>query len=291
MISDDELGELERTVELALRSGDASALSLLGEGEISLVLAAGSGPRRACKRLPPFPTAESAERYTATIGRYIAELEQRGVDVVDTEVRRVRGSDGSIVLYCVQPILPATTLAVDIARDEPDRAPALLADIIDTVFATIDASVGLDAQLSNWAVVDDQLTYFDITTPLLRTPDGVSELDSDVFLASLPWALRTPVRRFVLPGILDRYHDPRTVSLDLASNLIKEHLDHLVPEVLSATAERVARPLSGEEVRSDRRSDARLWAALQAVRRADRAWQRHVRRRPYPFLLPGRANS
>jgi hypothetical protein len=27
---------------------------------------------------------------------------------------------------------------------------------------------------------------------------------------------------------------------------------------------------------------------LQRLRRADRWWQRTVRRRPYPFLLPGR---
>jgi hypothetical protein len=291
MITDDELDELERAVELALRSGDASGLSLLGEGEISLVLAAGSEPGWACKRLPPFATAEAADRYTSTIGRYIDELERRGVDVVHTEVRRVDGTDGTVVLYCVQPVMPKTNLAVDIARDEPDRAPALIADVIDTVFTTIDARIGLDAQLSNWAVVDGRLTYFDITTPLMRGADGVSELDADVFLASLPWALRAPVRRFVLPGILERYHDPRTVSLDLASNLIKEHLDDLVPAVLDSTAGRVATPLSEEEVRADRRSDARLWATLQAVRRADRAWQRHVRRRPYPFLLPGHANS
>jgi hypothetical protein len=30
-----------------------------------------------------------------------------------------------------------------------------------------------------------------------------------------------------------------------------------------------------------------MWALLQRARRVDRAWQRHVRRRPYPFLLPG----
>jgi hypothetical protein len=36
------------------------------------------------------------------------------------------------------------------------------------------------------------------------------------------------------------------------------------------------------------RSDARTWEALLRLRRTDRWWQRHVRRRPYPFLLPGR---
>jgi hypothetical protein len=33
------------------------------------------------------------------------------------------------------------------------------------------------------------------------------------------------------------------------------------------------------------RGNARAWSALQALRRADRAWQRHLRRRPDGFLL------
>jgi hypothetical protein len=31
-----------------------------------------------------------------------------------------------------------------------------------------------------------------------------------------------------------------------------------------------------------------MWALLQILRRVDRSWQRGVRRRSYPFLLPGR---
>jgi hypothetical protein len=30
-----------------------------------------------------------------------------------------------------------------------------------------------------------------------------------------------------------------------------------------------------------------MYALIQRLRRLDRAWQRRVRRRPYPFLLPG----
>ena len=177
------------------------------------------------------------------------------------------------------------------ARDDPTGAPTLLADIVEVVLSTVDATTGLDAQLSNWAVVDGRLTYFDVTTPLLRRADGTTELDTEVFLTSMPWALRPPVRRFIVPGIIERYHDPRTVTLDLASNLLKEGLDELVPSVVAATEGRLAVPLTLDEVRADRRSDARTWAALQAVRRADRAWQRHVRRRSYPFLLPSRSSS
>jgi hypothetical protein len=123
---------------------------------------------------------------------------------------------------------------------------------------------------------------------MLRAGDGSSDLDTEVFLASLPWLLRGGVRRCVLPGILSRYHDRRTVILDLAANLTKERLESWIPTVLEAAADRLEPPLTVDEVRRDYRSDARTWKLLQAVRRADRSWQRRIRRRPYPFLLPDR---
>lgn len=287
MITDGELAELERSVEEALATGDAGALRVLGRGEISVVLGwPGDDPRWACKRLPPFPDPPVADRYAAVLARYVAALAERGVRVVGTDVRRVTGTGGRPVLYCVQSVLPANTLAVDAARRDPQRAEEIVRRIVDTVLSTVDATVGLDAQLSNWATDGDDLVYFDVTTPMIRRADGTSDLDAGLFLASLPWVLRPAVRRFVVPGILDRYHDPRTVVVDLAANLIKERLEPLIGTVITAADERVVPPLTEAEVRRDYRGDARMWAALQHVRRADRWWHRQIRRRPYPFLLP-----
>jgi hypothetical protein len=283
VITDAELRTLERAVVDAVARADASQLDVLGYGEISLVLGwPVHAPVWACKRLPPM-SASSADAYEATIHGYLDALAGRGVDVVETEVRRV-----DTTVYCVQPVLPPGSLAVEIVRHDAERAPDVLNRIVDTVFAVTDERVGFDAQLSNWALDDGRLRYFDVTTPLLRRPDGTEELDTELFLASLPWALRAPVRRFVVPGILERYHRPRTVVLDLAANLHKERLDRWVPTVVAAAGDRLDPPLTLDEVRRDYRSDARTWAALQALRRADRAWQRRVRRRPYPVLLPGR---
>jgi hypothetical protein len=283
-----DLAHLEEAVQRALRTGDDTGLRVLGRGEISVVLGApGDEPRWACKRLPPF-TPAGADGFATTFARYLTALRERGVRVLDSELSRVDGAAGTVVVWCVQPVLRPSALAVEIVRHDDERAPALLGAIVDEVLGAVDERVGLDAQLSNWAVVDDEVTYLDVTTPLLRAPDGTPELDVDVFLASLPRALRAPARRFVVPGIIDRYHQPRGAMLDLAANLVKERLDRWIPTVLAAAGDRIDPPLTEDEVRRDYRSDARTWAALQAVRRADRAWQRHVRRRPYPFLLPGR---
>jgi hypothetical protein len=288
VIEHSELERLEADVPDALQRADASALRVVGYGEISLVLGSPADePRWACKRLPPFRSMKAADRYTAVFDRYLDELAARGVHVVETEIDRVSLADGRVAFYCVQPVLAPDALAITIVAGGGD-APALLGEIVDAALKVVDARVGLDAQLSNWAVCDGRLTYFDVTTPMLCTAEGRWEIDTEVFLAELPWLLRAPVRRVVLPGIIRRYHAPRTVVLDLAANLIKERLESWIPAVLEAAGGRLDPPLTENEVRRDYRSDARTWNLLQAVRRADRTWQRRVRRRPYPFLLPDR---
>jgi hypothetical protein len=287
MIDEADLATLEAEVQRAFVTRDRARLRVLGYGEISLVLGWPTGePQWACKRLPAFRSAQRADAYTELLGDYLDVLRGRGIDVVATDVRRIDADDGSVVLYCIQPVLPSAGLATEIVRSHPERAAEVLGGIVDAVFRATDERVGFDAQLSNWAVSDGWLTYFDITTPLLHRPDGTDPLDTSVFMASFPWPLRAPIRRFVLPRIIERYHQPRSVVLDLAANLIKERLDQHVPLVLAAANPRLADPLDQAEVRADYGSDARMWQVLQALRRADRAWQRRVRRRPYPFLLP-----
>lgn len=192
-ITDTELEELERDVLTALTAGDASRLTQLGEGEISLVLAGGDDRSWACKRLPPFTDSEAAERYASTIERYLDELTSRGIEVVHTTVRRVAGDAGRTVLYCVQPVLAPDVLGVTVARRDTELGAALLERIVDVILGSVDERFGLDAQLSNWALVDDRPVYLDVTTPLLRDGVGADELDTDVFLASLPWLLRPAV--------------------------------------------------------------------------------------------------
>ena len=289
MIDPVELGHLEQEVQRALDGGDDAALEVLGYGEISLVLGwPVDQPRWACKRLPPFPSTAAADAYTDTLEEYLRELDALGVQVARTDVQRVSMADGRLAVYCVQPALDPDELAVAIVTGGGEDADRILTGIVDLILASVDERVGLDAQLSNWAVTAEGLTYFDVTPPLLRRADGTEALDTSIFLASLPWLLRAPVRRFVLPDLMERYHRPRTVVLDLAANLIKEQLDRYIATVLAAAGDRLEPPLTVEQVRADYRSDARTWALLQSVRRADRAWQHRVRRRTYPFLLPAR---
>jgi hypothetical protein len=277
---------VDRAVERQIRAGEPGPLRVLGYGEITLVL--GWPPERpevAVKRLPPFRGRSQLERYAVLLERYQQALRDRGAGVVATELRRA-GSADLPRGYLVQPLIPREQrLNVLLRRAGRQTQEALLEQLVEHVMTVVDDSVGLDAQASNWAVEGDRLACFDVSTPLMRSPEGHHELDLSLFLSIYPWALRAvlgPVAHLVMA----QYHDPRTVLLDTASNLVKERLTRSLPLLLEAAAGRVAPPIEEREVLRYFARDKRLWLLMQRLRRADRAWQRHARRRPYPFLLP-----
>lgn len=285
-----ELEALDGLVQRALASGDESALRVLGYGEISLVLGwPAERPAYACKLLPQFPDRARFDAYRETLDRYLEALRRAGVNPIATELRAVVRPGGAVAGYAVQPTVPATSLAPAVlAAADPAPGHPLVGAIVDAAAEMITPRIGLDAQLSNWSWRDGSLTYIDVTTPMLWSQDGLPLLDLALLTQPLPWALRGGVRRLLAPRILDGYRDLRGVYLDLCGNLIKERLEAWLPFLLERVNERVERPLSAQEVRRYYRSDARLWGILLAIRRLDRAWQRRVRRRPYPFLLPQR---
>lgn len=288
-----DLTAVEAAVQDALRRGDDSGLTLLGYGEISLVVGWPTGsPIAACKRLPPFASRAAAESYGRRFGGYLDVLVDRGVvpvasrfDLVDADGP---GAADSVVAYVVQPVLDATTLGPNVfRRDMPDPDHPLVRGIIEAIMSVCDERTGLDAQLSNWSITDGELRYLDVSTPMLFDAAGKVELDLGVFLAAYPWALRGVIGRFVAPDVVGAFRDPRRMCVDVAANLHKERLVGWIPAVLQAANTVVSPPLTEEEVRRYYRSDARLWEVMLRLRRADRWWQRRVRRRPYPFLLPG----
>ena len=289
-LSEDELQRLDAEVESALDQADESRLLVLGGGEISLVLGwPPADPAFACKRLPVFPTRDRFDAYRRTLVDYLDALRERGVDVVETELSPIEREDGTVAGYAVQPVQPAETLgAAVLAAGDPAVGHPMVDAIVATAFAAIGPRLGIDAQLSNWTWEKGRLRYLDVTTPMIWAADGSPRLDLDLLVRALPAIARRPVRRFLAPRILDAYRHRRGVANDLLGNLIKERLDSWIPAFLEPVNRSLDPPISEQAVRSYYRSDARLWEWLLRIRRLDRAWQRHVRRRPYQFLLPHR---
>ena len=288
MITDGELGALHADVERALQRGDVGSLNVIGWGEISLGVGwPAEAPTVVAKRLPRFEGEAAFERYRSLIADYIGVLRGRGVDVIATELRGVPEAAGSIVGYGVQPVLPATALGPAVlAGADPEAGHPLVERICEHAAAVVSAEVGFDAQLSNWAWRDGRALYFDVTTPLLSDQRGRSRLDAELLLAAYPAISRPALRRFVVPTVIARYHELRSVLRDLAANLIKERLEPWMPALIEATAPLLGTPLDPEEIRRDYRADARMWAWVQRIRRGDRAWHR-LRGKTYPFLIPG----
>ena len=281
-----DFGPLDAAIDAAIGRGHAGGLPVLGFGEITLVL--GWPPERpelAVKRLPVFDGPARVEAYAALVAEYVGALRERGLGVIDTAVRSLAAPDGAHV-YLVQPLVARErVLSVVLAGAEPARAEHLLEQLAAAVCDAVDARLGLDAQAGNWAVEDDgSLSLFDVSTPLMRTPDGRDRLDMSLFTTIYPAALQ-PLLLRVAHEIARPYHEPRSVLLDVASNLHKERLDRCLPMFLAAAAARTGAPIEQTAVLRYFRRDRALWLLLQRLRRADRAWQRHVRRRPYPFLL------
>ena len=290
----DSLAALESRVTRALRTGDDRALQVLGYGEISTTLAFDTpdGPR-AGKRLPLFRSSRQLEAYEKAFERYLQRLLRVGVSPVSSRLHALPLPSGEQVVYCVQPILALPRLGPALLRSATvTEGEEIFTQLFDLIAGAVTGQLGLDAQLSNWALEEDRWVYIDVTTPLMRDDQGRELLDTAIFAASLPWALQRPVERLLLGAILDKYYDLRGAVLDLLGNLIKERLTRWIPTFVALANKRLvplgARPLTLTCVRRYYAADARMWHLLQALRRADRLWQRRVRNRPYPFLLPGR---
>jgi len=282
----DALQSLEEDVQRAFRSGDAGHLDVLGYGEISSVLGLDTGGKRyACKRLPTM-SEQQAAAYEDCLERYLHALSSAGIHPLESTLHTFP-ADGGFAPWCVQPRLrEEELLPVYLGNCDEDEAAAVISPLVQSIAHAVTPELGLDSQVSNWACVDGRLVYLDITTPLMRE-DGRELLDTSMFIASLPWLLRKPVQRFLLKEILDTYYRPRGALLDAAANLHKERLGYLLPTFLEEANAHVT-PLRAEEVERFYRQDAVMWSALQTTRRVDRFWQLRVRKRAYPFLLPGR---
>ncbi|HEX6311107.1 MAG TPA: DUF6206 family protein [Acidimicrobiia bacterium] len=284
-----DLEALEADVARAIATGDTSRLHIVGHGEISLVLGwPAENPAVVCKRLPPLPDLAAFHAYRDVVLRYVDELRRGGVHVVDTEVRELVRPDGRVVGFHVQPLLPGDALGTRVLRaSAPAAGHPLLDAVVEAVAGATTDRVGIDAQLSNWMWLDGVAWQLDLTTPFLLDERRRPRFDLAPFLASLPAVARPIVRREMRKLIL-RWTTPRGALLDLAANLLKEELSGWLDPALRTVNTRVSPPITDAEARRVHASDRRLWPFLFRLEHVERWWQRHVRRRPFDFLLPER---
>jgi Family of unknown function (DUF6206) len=287
MIDDSHLHELEATVSLALRTRDVRDLNLIGHGEITMALGwPAEEPQYVCKRLPPFDSGTDAATYASVVDRYVDILRDRGVRVVDTEVRWIERPDGRTIAFHIQPALAPETLGLEVLRrSTPAPDNPFLCSIVDIVTRGTGGGVGIDAQISNWSWAGGEPWQLDLSTPFWMNEADEPMFDMTPFLASLPAAMR-PVVRSEMVKLIRRWLTPRGSLLDLAANVIKANLDDWTEPVLECINARVDEPITYKEAQRVYQSDRRTFPILLQLQRVNRFWQERLRQRPYDFLLP-----
>lgn len=294
---------------------------VLGYGEVSTVFSIEAGdPEIAYKRMPSFKDSQEAADYVALYDECMSVFEEIGIEIAPGKMIWFDAENGRYtVIYLVQQKLDPPTIAHKaIHKLDGEQAHKLFVGIFDEFDKVFDFNaanqgtieVGLDGQLSNWAVTGFDaenrnlphslnLVYLDTSTPLLRR-GGVEQLDATIFLRSAPAFLRRILEAIFLEDIVTRYYDLRKVIIDLLANLYKEQKAELVPALLQLANDRWANnnhdnklstgrfsAITLKEIEAYYREDAFTWRVYIGARRFDR-WLHHLLHQPYPYILPGK---
>jgi hypothetical protein len=96
--------------------------------------------------------------------------------------------------------------------------------------------------------------------------------------------------------VMTRYYDFHLVAVDLIANFYKEQLPERIPALVDAanaffeseTPGLDVAPLTVKEIKSYYREDALIWRLYLSMRRTDRFLKTRIRRKGYPYILPGK---
>ena len=289
---------------------------IIGYGEISTIfeILDKSQQGLAFKRLPIFRTHQEMDSYESLFMEYNRLLnDDIGIRVPHYALARVYPAQGNMVMYNVQERLPADSIGNQVIKHlDRDSLAHLMVAVLKKMkkvwaynAANKSIKVGLDGQISNWAITgkiaessfenDIEFIYIDTGTPLMRI-DGVEQLNPDLFLRSAPSFLVWLIKWLFLDDILNRYYDFHMVVVDLIANFYKEQQSEVIPELIE-TANRFfenelhefcLEPITLKEVRSYYREDAFIWRLYLAMRKLDRLLHTKILHKPYPYILPGR---
>jgi len=297
------LKEFEENLNVLEPEKSSIPARVIGFGEISSVFVIDHIELKdyAFKRLPIFSNQKEAEEYEKILKEYINILESGvGIKVVQTDGTIVKTSDGRIVYYLVQELLPQESIGNKFIKNA-DRTSAIdffkkvireLAKVEDFNKKSEKIKVGIDGQISNWVAFrkDHGIApaYLDVSTPLYRK-DGKEMLKADLILKSAPPILKQILKFLFLKEVLDRYYDLRLIIIDLLANLFKEKLDEneFIPELIQvANKELHIKKITFDEVKAYYKKDAFIWELFLSSRKFYRFVKAKVFRSRYDFILP-----
>ena len=290
---------------------------VLGYGEISTIFEIDTPATRdfACKRMPIFQSREEIEHYARIYNDYNNLLQKEiGINVPDFGFVWFAAADSKIVAFDLQRKLPAESIGNRaIHMMDTDNTRTLFFCVLRELMkvwsfnqAHPARALGIDGQISNWSIAgfsaenpritsDTKLLYIDTSTPMMKK-NAVEQLDPELFLRSAPSFLRWLIRWLFLEGVMTRYYDARLVTTDLIANFYKEQRPELVPLLVAAAndfyrtegSKLGLAPFTEKDVSAYYREDKTIWIVFLALRRFDRWLHKHILRKPYVYILPGK---
>ena len=317
-INVDRLKTFEETINTIHPEKGVIPINVLGYGEISLVFEfAEEYEGVAYKRLPIFENETQIQRHIQAYQQYHNLLNDLNVTIPEEDAVWLKANDGTYVLYCAQAKIDPETIGNRILHHQiSDEEIYTLVRIIMRKLSKIwlynkrssDTQIGIDGQISNWAVVgyspdnpqisdESDLIYIDTSTPMYRI-DNIEAMEPVLFLKSAPSFLRWLLKALFLEEVIDRYYDFRLVTIDLLANFYKEQRPELIPGAINVindffndeVSELEIEPLTPKEINKYYNGflgDKQIWVIFQTARRIDRFLQTKILRRKYNFYLPG----
>jgi len=313
----DLLQEFERGLDPLNPQASHIPCHVLGYGEISTVFEIDvEGLRElAFKRMCLFETQAEAQSFLAHYLEYNRRLESEiGLHLPPYGYALLVCDAGRPVFYIIQKrLLPASIGNQALYWLAPQEIILLFEIALRELLrvwqynhAHPDAKVGIDGQISNWAIagfdprhpsLDETaaLYYLDTSSPMYLQ-GGVEQLDPELFLRSAPPYLVWILRLLFVKDVMTRYYDPRKVIIDLIANFYKEQRPELVPGLVAAAnecftrqaVELGVREITVKEVSDYYREDEVIWSLYLSFRQFDRFVRRNVLHREYPYILPGK---
>ena len=270
---------------------------VIGFGEISSIFKINGYPGWIYKRLPLFDDEKQAGAYVQKYEQYIHYLKKAGIGLPEDFSRTAQGK--KVVLYLAQQELNKADIChIRLHAQTEGENIKMLENILLEIKKIYQFNqqnkpaieLSIDGQVSNWAMVNGRLLYFDTSTPLFKI-NGKEQMDPELLLNSTPRALRWVIRSFFLQEVMDRYYDIRLVYVDLIANLHKEKKQDLINkaielanDLLPADAEKITR----KEVDKYYQDDKFIWQLFLALRKMDRWTATNIFRKQYEFILPGK---
>jgi hypothetical protein len=297
IITIEYLEEFEQGLDPQFPERSGIPALVIGFGEISSIFKIEGVPNWIFKRLPLFDTIDQTESYINNYTQYTDYLKIIGIGLPGDFSKVVKGK--RVVLYLAQEEIKKEDLCQNkLQIQSEDENLLMLRDIFKEIKKVYlfnqenkdKVELSIDGQVSNWAMVNNKLLFFDTSTPLLKL-FGKEQLNPGLLLNSTPRALRWMIRSFFLREVMDRYYDIHEIYLDLLANLYKEQKEVLIPDAMNIANNLLTdgiKKISRKEIDRYYQNDKFIWQLFLGLRRLDRWLTINIFRKQYEFILPGK---